>query len=133
METIYKLRHRKSGLFYNPMYYSCKLDTKGKIYLKRPVLGKIGPAIRVTAALAKEYNLELQESISGYPMLKVVYADWEVCEFAVILSQIFDCPQPIKKEQPIEEDEEDINSTFYTDPIHPNYDLLEAWMNLIVK
>lgn len=98
MDILYKLRHKPSGLFFNPAYWQNKLDEKGRIYLKKPSLAKIGNVIRVSNQIAEKYKLKTVDTPIGYKGLEVVSDEWEICEFAVILNQTFDCPQPKKKE-----------------------------------
>lgn len=111
MDILFKLRHKQSGLFFNPAYWQNKLDEKGRIYLKKPSLAKIGNVIRVSNTVAEKYNLKTVDTLSGYKGLEIVSDEWEVCEFAVILNQTFDCPQPKKKEVVDEEWSNVVTST----------------------
>lgn len=75
--TLYKIRHKPSGLFFKPSRYGSKsnLSKNGKVYHRRPSLQHIGDIYHHPAELPKyPYYYETR---------RFVASEWEVVELNV--------------------------------------------------
>ena len=88
---FYRIRHKKSGLFYQPTRgrYSSKtnLGPNGKVYAKKPSFEHICSPLDVTDRQHEKFGIgELKtrsEWCSKY-FMKFVRDDWEIVEYELV-------------------------------------------------
>jgi hypothetical protein len=74
--NFYKIRHKPTGLFYQPTRNGTNLSKRGKVYHLKPTLEHIKHCIRGTKRIASRF--------SDCERIPFIYADWEIVHFAVV-------------------------------------------------
>lgn len=86
---VYKVRHKPSGLFYQPVkgsrsHYKSNLSTKGKIYetkqYPKPKSLSCNRGVQVSDKLVETYNLRAEEAFRN-KHLQSEESDWEIVTF----------------------------------------------------
>ena len=83
MQTVYKLRHIPTGLFYKPVTgrwsdNKSNLNEHGKIYsYRKPSLKDVAGRVQMSITQRKKYNIEYDNRYGFTAPIE----DWEIVEF----------------------------------------------------
>lgn len=78
METVYKLRHKPTGLFFNtPDYILGNVSKRGKVFSSPPPRKS---RLELPKELAEELNIPCEYYVVT---IKTKLTDWEVVEFVL--------------------------------------------------
>lgn len=90
MEFVYKIRHKKSGLFFTKGTYN--LGENARIYARKPNLSYLGHLIYVNQKVQNQLSLASNR-------LPIDKNDWEICQYLLVLHDTIQ----LEKKKPAED------------------------------
>ena len=81
---VYKIRHKPTGLFYQPLTNNTNLSIFGYVYFKMPVITYVGNGNCFEITDWQNETLNLGETSFGRCIVDLIEDDWEIITYDLV-------------------------------------------------